>query len=205
MSDSVTAERTDWLLRVTDLKQYAYCPRIVYYEYCLPGIRPTTFKMEAGIGAQDRIEELEKRRSLRAYGIEEGERFFNVTVQSAALGCSGQVDLVVKSRGEEGGRLTPVDFKLSRHKPGTHFKLQLACYALMLEESWQLPAPEVYIYLIPKKQAVQVTINARLRGQARRKLAEIREIIQAERMPPPTGQRRRCVDCEFRRFCGDVL
>ena len=29
-----------WLLRVTDLKQYEYCPRVVFYEYCLPGVRP---------------------------------------------------------------------------------------------------------------------------------------------------------------------
>ena len=38
---------------VTDLKQYEYCPRIVYYTYCLPLIRPTTFKMEAGVQAHE--------------------------------------------------------------------------------------------------------------------------------------------------------
>ena len=36
---------------VTDLKQYAYCPRVVYYTYCLPLLRPMTFKMERGIAS----------------------------------------------------------------------------------------------------------------------------------------------------------
>ena len=56
---------TAWSLRVIDLKQYEYCPRIVYYEYCLPGVRPTTYKMAAGIAAQDRVNTLEERRGLR--------------------------------------------------------------------------------------------------------------------------------------------
>ena len=40
---------SDWLLEVTDLKQYACCPRIVFYRYCLPKIRPVTVLMEEGI------------------------------------------------------------------------------------------------------------------------------------------------------------
>ena len=39
----------EWLFEVTDLKQYAYCPRIVFYRYCLPKVRPITFLMEEGI------------------------------------------------------------------------------------------------------------------------------------------------------------
>ena len=44
------------LFRVVDLKQYVYCPRIVYYHHCLPQVRPVTFKMEAGLAAQDEEE-----------------------------------------------------------------------------------------------------------------------------------------------------
>ncbi len=192
-------------LRVIDLKQYAYCPRVVFYDYCLPSLRPTTFKMEAGIRAQDRVNGLEERRSLRAYGVETGTRHFHVSVQSAALGCTGQIDLVVETRDEGRHRLIPVDFKLSRKRPGRHFQLQLACYGLMLEEMWQLPVEEGYLYLIPKKESVRIPLTVRLRNEARRKLAEVREMIVTQRTPPPTKQRAKCVDCEFRRFCNDVL
>ena len=204
--ESLSTETNErWLLRVTDLKQYEYCPRVVFFQYCMPGVRPTTYKMEAGIAAQDRVEELEKRRSLRAYELVDGERHFNVSVQSMHLQCSGQVDLVVESQTDDGTRLTPIDFKLSRRQPGPHFKLQLACYALMLEEAWGVPVSTGYIYLIPRKQAIRVEIDKRLRQRAVRALGEIRMMIENERMLAPTKYRQRCIDCEFRRFCGDTL
>lgn len=194
-----------WLLRVTDLKQYEYCPRVVYYEYCLPGVRPTTYKMEAGIAAQERVESLEERRGLRAYGVETGTRHFNISITSTELGCTGQVDLVIET--EEGGArsLIPVDFKLSRRKPGRNFKLQLACYALLLEEAWNLPVARGVLYLIPRKQAVPVPITTRLRNDARRLLGQIRTMVLTQHVPPPTKARSKCVNCEFRRFCNDVL
>ena len=194
-----------WLLQVTDLKQFAYCPRIVYYRYCLDRVQPVTYKMTAGIGAQDRVEALEERRSLRAFGVQEGKRHFNVSVSSNRLGASGQIDLVVETGSGAGRRLIPVDFKLSRREPGRHFKLQLACYALLLEETWDAPVEEGYIHLIPTRKSVGVKMTTRLRRDAQRQMAEIRELIRAERMPEPTARRSRCVDCEYRRFCNDVL
>ena len=53
--------------RVTDLKQYVYCPRILYYHTCLPRVRPTTYKMEASIEAHALEPDRERRRSLRAW------------------------------------------------------------------------------------------------------------------------------------------
>jgi CRISPR-associated exonuclease Cas4 len=194
-----------WLLRVTDLKQFEYCPRIVYYEYCLPHVRPTTYKMEAGIAEQERVAGLEERRSLRAYGIKVGERHFNVSVASAKLLLTGQIDMVIDTVDNGRRHLLPVDFKLSRREPGRHFKLQLACYALLLEEQWGLPVEEGAIYLIPMKKVVKVPITQRLRSDALRHLAEIRTLITAQRVPPSTSQRARCVNCEFRRFCNDVI
>lgn len=203
--NTIQSNPDPWLLQVTDLKQHDYCPRIVYYHYCLPNVRPSTYKMQAGIAAQDRVAALEERRSLRAYGVDAGTRHFNVSVSSLSLGCSGQVDLVIETN-EDGQRtLIPVDFKLSRRKPGRHFKLQLACYALLLEENWSLPVSRGVIYLIPRKQAVPVPITTRLRNDARRQLHQIREMMVTQRMPPPTKQRSKCVNCEFRRFCNDVL
>lgn len=203
-SHAVTIE-DGWLVRVTDLKQYAYCPRVVYYQYCLPGVRPITFKMQSGIEAQDRVEELEKRRSLREYGLEEGERHFNIALTSQRLGCTAQVDLVVMYGIGANRTLLPVDFKMSRREPGRHFMLQLACYGMMLEEAWQALAPEGIIYLIPTKRAIRVKLDKRLRRDAERMVTEIREMVMEERMPPPTLQRSRCVDCEFRRFCNDTI
>lgn len=204
-ADADLPDDSVWELRVTDLKQYAYCPRVVHYDYCMPRLRPVTYKMSAGIDAQAHVSELEERRSLRAYGLSQGERRYHVTVRSASLGCTGQIDMVIETA--EGGvtRLIPVDFKLSRQKMGRHYHLQLACYGMMLEETYGLPAPVGFLYQIPLRRAERVELNARLRAEVRRKLAEIRAMIVAQRMPAPTANRSQCVDCEFRRFCNDVL
>lgn len=194
-----------WSLRVTDIKQYDYCRRVVFYEYCLPGVRPVTYKMQAGIGEQDRIADLEERRSLRAYGVTQGERHFNVNVASQKLPLVGQIDMVIETGAGGHAHLIPVDFKLSRREPGRHFKLQLAAYALLLEENWGVPVERGAIYLIPLKRVIDVPITPRLRKDVIAHLAEIRGMIEAEQMPAPTTQRSRCVNCEFRRFCNDVL
>src|SRR6266446_6931547 len=80
---------SNWLLEVTDLKQYTCCPRIVFYRYCLPKIRPITFLMEEGIRQHDLEDDREERRGLRHYGLKEGERFFHLALQSAKLGLTG--------------------------------------------------------------------------------------------------------------------
>ena len=60
------------MFTVTDLKQYTYCPRIVYYHHCLPAVRPVTYKTEAGVEAGSAEETRELRRSLRPYGLGRG-------------------------------------------------------------------------------------------------------------------------------------
>lgn len=194
-----------WWVRVTDLKQYSYCPRVPYYLYCLPHLRPTTYKMKAGSEAQDHVTELEERRSLRSYGLNSGIRHFYHPVWSAKLGCIGQIDMVIET--EEGGshRLIPVDYKLSQRTPGRHFKLQIACYAMMLEEMYNVSVPEGYIYLIQSRQAERIAITKRLRQEVAATVATLRSIIETQRIPPPTTHLAQCVACEYRRFCNDVL
>lgn len=200
MLDALTT--TPW--RVTDLKQYVYCPRVLYYHACLPDVRPTTYKMQAGVEAGVAAEGREQRRSLRSYGLKDGTRTFNVPMLSQQLGMRGEVDMVIETTESGAPELIPVDFKLSK-KVGRHFKLQLAAYALMLEETRGIPAQRAFLYLIPLKQAKQVKITSALRRSLRRALQEMNAILHKERMPDPPRGRGKCVACEFRRFCNDVV
>ena len=63
---------SDPTFEVTDLRQWAYCPRVVYYQYCLPDIRPVTKLMEAGQEEHRAESGREERRSLRTYGLKTG-------------------------------------------------------------------------------------------------------------------------------------
>lgn len=192
-----------WTLIVTDLKQYTYCPRILYFNRCLPAVRPITEKMAEGKRAQEDEQSREVRRQLRTYGFSSGQRRFDVALYSSSLGVSAVVDLVILQPDGQGVAI-PVDYKLSE-MAGEHFKLQLACYGLLVEEEMGLPAPYGFIYLMPERRAQKVVISARDREHIKIALAEMREIVEAERMPAMTTRPARCINCEFRRFCNDVF
>ena len=199
------------LVEVTDLKQYAYCPRIPFYRYCLPRIRPVTYGMCEGILSHVEEQAREERRSLRAYGLMDGERVFDLVLRSERLGLVGKLDLAIRreaghdGRHEDQGEGIVVDYKLTRGKAGAHYRLQLAAYALLLEEAWGLPVKRAFLYHIPLRQAEEVAISPALRRQVPRVVAAVRAAALVERMPPPPTKRARCVSCEFRRFCNDAV
>jgi CRISPR-associated exonuclease Cas4 len=188
-----------WLFTVTDLKQYMYCPRILFYQTCLPDVRPVTYKMQDGVQAHADERQRASRRSSRWYGLPDGERRFDVWVQSSTLGLSGQIDEVVQTPSE----IIPVDYKMAQ-RIGQHYKIQLAAYAMMLEEAYQTQVRRGIIYLIPTRKANEVPISRTLRQQVQSTVETMRAIAEHETMPDPTEWRQRCTDCEFRRFCNDV-
>ncbi|MBI2863656.1 MAG: CRISPR-associated protein Cas4 [Chloroflexi bacterium] len=191
------------ILTVTDLKQFGYCQRILYFTYCMPVKRPTTYKMEEGKLAHQRVEDLEARRSLKSYRLdEEGgprERQFNVRLYSERLGLSGLLDMVITSREE----VIPVDFKNSPGLPGLNHKYQLTAYALLVEDKWDKPVRRGFIHAIPTKRSHEITITPSMRGFVRDAMVAIRQMVAAETMPAATRHKGRCVDCEFLRFCND--
>jgi CRISPR-associated exonuclease Cas4 len=196
----------DWLLEVTDLKQYLYCPRIVFYRYCFPQVRPTTFLMEEGIRQHEQEDAREERRSLRTYGLVQGERVSHLVLRSFRYSLSGRLDLAIVTplRSAPDARGIVVEYKYSEQKAGPHFKLQLAAYALLLEEAWNIPVPYGYLYSLPLRRAEPVPITPHLRRKVIQSAEQIKHFVSKEIMPPPPSSRYRCATCEFRRFCNDL-
>jgi CRISPR-associated exonuclease Cas4 len=198
---------TELLFEVTDLKQWTYCPRVLYYRYCLPEIRPITDLIAAGIASHRDEAGREERRSLRSYGLSVGERAFDVGLRSLTLGLRGRLDLAiaVPDRAAPGAEAIVVEYKDSEKPAGPHFKLQLAAYALLLEEAWGLEVRRGFIYSIPLREAEIISITTALRRKVRQAVDDMRAAIASERMPDAPANRRPCVSCEFRRFCNDVV
>jgi len=187
-------------LRVSDLRQYHYCPRVVYYQYVMPVDKKTTYKMEKGKAAQEELEELEKRRKLKAYGLENGRRRFNWWLHSQSLGLSGRPDMIIETE----DALYPVDFKYTRGRPQKNHMFQLAGYALILEESEGRPVEKGFIYLIPQKDAVVSEITREKKQECLQILDQIRDMVENEKFPDPPSTRAKCVDCEYQNYCRDV-
>lgn len=187
-------------LRVSDLKQYHYCPRVVFFQYVLPVERKVTYKMEKGKSAQENIERLEARRKLSRYGLRNGTRRFGLWIKSAKWGLVGKLDLLI----ETGDELYPVDFKFTKGRPYPNHLYQLGGYALILEDQTRKPVKKGFVYLITQEDAVVYDMTQDLKEQCIRTLEVIRDMILEERFPDPPSQRTKCADCEYRNYCRDV-
>jgi len=188
-------------LRVNDLKQFAYCKRIVFYQYVMPVERKATFKMVEGKRAEAVIDKLEERRSLRGYRLAEGTRHFHLWLRSEELGLSGKLDLLIESpRG-----LFPVDFKYTSGRPQKNHLYQLCGYALLVEGAYAQTVTNGFVYLIPQEEVVIIDLTREHKEEALAMLEEMREMIRGEKMPEPTPLRSRCAECEYRNYCGDIF
>lgn len=187
-------------LTVTDLKQFGYCARIPYWAYVLPVPVTKPYKVARGHDVQAALEVLEQRRTLRRYGVEAGERVFGLRVRSERLGLSGRLDVALRTPMS----CHPVDFKDTEGGVRRNHVLQLAAYALMLEEQYSLAAPSGFVYLVPTQDVVEVPVGDVERAEVAAAAEAIRTFVAAETLPDPTPRRARCDGCEFRNFCADI-
>jgi len=160
--------------------------------------------MEAGVEAGREQENRQARRSLRIFGMDKGRCEFGVPVCSAELGLRGLVDMVIWSGGSDSEQVIPVDYKLSRVS-GAHFKMQLVAYGMLLEETYGATARRGYLYFIPTRKAEEFRLDKRIRKKLLKNLESMQRMLDTEEMPVSTSRRGKCVSCEFRRFCNDVV
>lgn len=238
-------------LAVSEVRQWTFCPRVLWHRRAMPQRTAETPKMRLGAQAEAALERLEKRRTSRRYGLDGARRHFSVPLSSERLGVRGVCDLVLEaaaaSRGsamggsagstsQEGSglafpgtvdatvavaggdpgtaplvgptKLYPVDVKTTEGGASFHHAVQLAGYALLLEEQHDLPPGAVrlgFVLLLPRDELVPIALDAPLRARFERALADIREMLETERFPAPTRFRGFCPQCEYVHFCGDVL
>jgi CRISPR-associated exonuclease Cas4 len=187
------------VLRVTDLKQHVYCARIPYWTYLAPIEKRLPPKVAYGAEDHALLARLEERRTLKSYGLAEGTRRFHVRLTSERWELTGVLDALLETAEER----IPVEYKDTLGGMRLNHRLQLAAYALLLEE---LPGPPVrrgMVFAIPEGRVYTVRLDGALRRQVLEVIAEIRRNLEEELLPPPADRWSKCRDCEFLRFCGD--
>lgn len=188
------------LIPVTELRQWTYCPRVVFFHQFMPGAGRETFKMKEGLRAQEMIESLEMRRTLREYGLEGAERQFGVWLEDDRLGLTGKLDLLL--RGPEVASV--VEFKLTSGELGENHRMQLAGYALLVEATSGERVENTFLFRIPDNRVFRVPLTEELRNRVAEVVGAIRRMKDAEEMPEATLIRARCAECEYANFCADV-
>jgi len=188
------------LLNVGDLKQWFYCPRVVFYHRFTPSAAVPTAKMQIALKAQAQMEPLEARRTLKPYGLEDALRIFDPWLSSDAVGLQGRPDLIL----EAPNRVAVVDFKLTSGEVTENLAAQLTAYSMIAEDVYQKPATVGFIYRIPDSAVLPVELTPTRRESIRQASAEILAMMESESLPEPTPFRKRCEDCEYANFCADI-
>lgn len=190
----------DKLIPVTELRQWAYCPRVVYYHLTMPGAGKSTYKMDEGLRAQELIESLEMRRTLREYGLADAQRQFGVWLADPATGLSGKIDLLLRSE----TTAAVVEFKLTSGEVAENHRMQLGGYAVLVEKTLGLPVATTFLFRIPDNRIFAVPVTPELRKGVLTALAAITNMRDKQELPPPTPVRARCEECEYANYCADI-
>lgn len=188
------------VVRISDLRQWVYCPRVVWWTQVCPVGKYVSYKMQQGLLKERRLQRLQKRRTLHAFGLLEGRAECNVELYSPTLGLAGRLDLLIKT----GPLRIPVEIKFTRGPAQMNHRVQLAGYALLLENLYGVSVPHGYVMRLPDNTVEKILIDLELRELTSRTILALRATIRDEIMPPANPLMAKCSDCEYRIFCGDV-
>ena len=138
---------------------------------------------------------------LNRYGFDEATQHFGLEITAESLGLIGRVDLIF----EGAQRVAVVEFKATASRLAENWKLQLCAYGLLAEQRFQRPSPVGFVVLNDREECVEVELNDGLREQTISVLKQACALVRRQEFPDPTAVRARCVQCEYRNFCGDVF
>lgn len=189
------------VIRISDLRQWVYCPRVVWWTHVCPVVKLESFKMKQGLIKERRLQRLQRRRTLRAFGLKQGQVECNVPLYSVELGLSGKLDMLIKW----GVQRFPIEVKFTQGPARLNHRIQLAGYALLLEALFGVHVTHGYVVRLPDDAVDKIPIDGPLRDLVWKTVQAVRATIRHERMPPAVPQPAHCLDCEYLRFCGDIL
>lgn len=192
------------MISVSDVKQYFYCPRIIYFAHVLHVEKGEDAKRVAGKEVHSEIERLEKRRKTVLFTKQFGkaEKRFKVYLKSKRLEMKGLLDCLLITNSD----YIPLEYKFTRTGKYSfrNHKYQLAAYALLVEDEHNTTVKKGYIYYDLDKSLKEVAITPVIRSFVKKGVARIKSIIENEEIPEPTRMRGRCRDCEYLNICEGV-
>jgi len=184
-------------ITVVEVKHYAYCPKIVWFTHVLHLHEPVTEAMELGSEEHDERFITPLIKSLKAIKV-----LKNVELESEKLKLRGKVDYVLVTRF---GEHIPIEVKWTEPArgggPKRDHKLQLAAYALMIEELTGRPVVRAAIYYARAGKTVVFNISDHDKREVKRIVVKIYNTIKTGEEPRVRVPKSKCINCGFRRYC----
>lgn len=201
MDKTAYQPETHAMITPSEVMEYLYCPRFVYFMHCLniPQHEDRRFKVLKGREVHQRREKENRDYLRKKIGVTEKE--IGVYLASPSLKLRGIVDEVLTL---EDGTMAPLDYKYTEPSEvvyRTH-RMQVTIYGLLIEEAYRMPVKLGYVaYIRGGSQLYEVTIDADARKEVKEVVDEIFRIIETGYHPKRTSYRVRCTDCCYKNIC----
>jgi len=190
---------------VTDIKQYIYCPRIVYFDRVLHATPIFGSQQEDSKELHEDYVKKELRRKDAIYYSPEfvgAEKLLFSSLSSSRLGLQGSVDCIIKTAA---GEYVPVEYKIMNSDKGRihmQHKYQLVGYGLLIEDSFGTVVRRGFVNYIPETLILQLEITPTMKSYVKRVLGHIKRIILEEELPPIRVAKEKCTGgCGHKQTC----
>ena len=183
----------------SQLRQYAYCPRIPWYMEVL-GLAPARpIWVQQGERHHLRQTMLNRRRRLSRYGLTSARLHEDVAMRLDDHGIHGICDGILETI----DAVYPLEFKLSDRRPSKGHLLQLGAYALMAERHFTKQCPRGFILYGDRGHTLPVFIDGKLRKWVENGIRGLRRCLESGSVPSSAATPAQCGQCEFLNFCND--
>ncbi|AKB33704.1 CRISPR-associated RecB family exonuclease Cas4b [Methanosarcina siciliae HI350] len=189
------------IIRISDVLEYLFCPRFIYYMYCLdiPQHEEKRFKVLKGREVHETRKLTNRdyvRKKLNCIRKES-----EVFIASKQHHIKGIVDEVLFL---EDGTAAPLEYKFAEYKDKIFktYKFQLVLQALLIRENYNIKVNRAYICFTRSNSLVkEMGITNSDFKKAEKIIEEIVEIVQKGLYPKTSRSSRKCVDCCYRNIC----
>ena len=180
------------LVYASELRQYMYCPRKIYY-YRVMGLKKVmSVKMAYGKEVHKEISERRNQGSTI-------ERYHDVFLMDEDLGLAGYIDEIRWFDGEP---------KLVEYKTGTTPEegirlpdlIQTAALVMLAEEAYNIQINRVVVHYLKSNEQREIQVGIMERLKVIEVIEKIQKMVQTQEFPA-VEKTPKCRDCEFRRRC----
>lgn len=184
-------------LTATDLMNYLYDPRIIYFIHVLKVPQATTTKELEGRKKYEDFEVKSKRNKI-IKELPYLPKMYDLYLSSAKHRILTKVDCIAVDKKKN--EAYPIQVKYSL-KPRTLYrtqKFQLIMEAMLVEEELGYKVPYGFIKFLRSGDFVKVKITEVLKEELIEIFSEIESIIQSEKLPKGTKDKKKAIDNCYR-------
>ncbi len=188
------------MIPVNLIRQYLFCPRIVYFNL-LSNIKPVfPNHVEAGSRFHIKQDYLFSMRTFNKLKINYNVKLNNEYMEDESLFLNGIVDTAFICDNE----VIPVEYKdiNNNNIPYSH-KMQLTAYGMLLSKKYHKPLKRGIVIYSNNMKHKEIIITEKDKTNLLEIIIKIQSMVEKAVFPESSAGEKQCLQCEYLNYCDD--